>query len=82
MQEDPERQDSLATHIRAAARPTGESDRLTGALMAACWPSGCDDRSEPVARGWLKMWYPAHPTRIVVDVPACGCARGRCAICN
>jgi hypothetical protein len=79
MQDNPELPETLSTHIRAAGRPDTESDRLMYDLVAACWPSGSEDRSEPVARGWLRMW---GPIRIVVDVPACGCARGRCHICN
>ena len=79
MQEDPGTEDALAVHVRAAARPGAENRRLAGYLMAACWPGGVDDRSEPVGRGWLRMW---GPVTIVVDTPRCGCARGRCRICN
>jgi hypothetical protein len=79
MQEDPEIHDDLAVHIRAAARPDGETARLARALNRACWPSGAQDSTDPVARGWLRMW---GPTKIVVDVPECGCAVGRCTICN
>jgi hypothetical protein len=79
MHEEPEMREGLAVHIRAAARPLGETDRLAAAISDACWPGGVADRSEPVARGWLRMWGPA---RLVVDVPVCGCARGHCAICN
>lgn len=71
--------DALESHVRAAARPRGESDLLTAELMDLCWPGGHADRSEPVARGWLRMW---GPVKIVVALPHCGCAHGRCTICN
>lgn len=70
---------TVELHVRAASRPDDETARLTSYLVEACWPGGLGDRSEPVARGWLRMW---GPTRIVVDVPRCGCAQGRCTICN
>jgi len=78
VQEDPGT-DDLTVHIRAAARSGPESGRLTTHIADACWPGGPADRTDPVARGWLRMW---GPVRIVVAVPACGCARGRCVICN
>ena len=82
MHEHPELPDALTVHIRAAGRPDIESERLGRLLVAACWPGGIADRCEPIARGWLRTWFPPAPTRLVVDVPQCGCARGRCRICN
>jgi hypothetical protein len=79
MQEDNEMRDSLAVHIRAAGRPLTESDRFAQGLVDYSWPSGTHDRNEPIARGWLRMW---GPNKLIVDVPRCGCAEGRCAICN
>jgi hypothetical protein len=52
---------------------------LADELLRHCWPGGQADRSEPVARGWLRMW---GPVKTIASVPACGCASGRCTICN
>ncbi len=79
MPDHPELPDTLAVHIRAAARPDGESARLTRAVLDGCWPGGSHDRTEPVARGWLRMW---GPVKVVVSPPRCGCQSGRCTICN
>ena len=75
----PELPDMLALHIRAAARPSGESERLTRVLSNALWPGGSADRSDPIARGWLRMW---GPVQVVAEPPRCGCADGHCTICN
>ncbi len=69
----------LELHVRAAARPDPESLRLAQRLVGGCWPGGPADRSEPVARGWLRMW---GPVKVIASIPACGCASGRCTICN
>lgn len=69
----------LALHIRAAARPSVESERLLRVLSSALWPGGSPDRTEPIARGWLRMW---GPVQVAVDPPRCGCAEGFCTICN
>ena len=79
MQEEPHTEWTIEEHIRAAVRPMDETARLTRALTASCWPSGTADRTDPVARGWLRMW---GPIRVVVDVPACQCAQGRCKLCG
>lgn len=79
MQEEPHIQPGIEEHIRAAARPTGETARLARDLTRVCWPTGTADRTDPVARGWLRMW---GPIRVVVAVPPCECHTGRCAICN
>jgi len=79
MQEHSDTPDALSMHVRAAGRPDAETARLTRQLVSLCWPGGLSDRNEPMARGWLRMW---GPSTIVVDVPRCGCARGRCRICN
>lgn len=75
----PELPEMLALHIRAASRPSGESERLLRVLSTALWPNGSSDRTDPVARGWLRMW---GPVQVIVDPPRCGCAEGCCPICN
>jgi hypothetical protein len=79
MREEPEIRDEIALHVRAAARPREESEQLVSRLLGPCYPGGPADRDEPVARGWLRVW---GPIRVVVAVPVCRCATGRCAICN
>jgi hypothetical protein len=79
MQDDPEIRDSLEVHVRAAARPEHESLMLADQLLRHCWPGGQADHTEPVARGWLRMW---GPVKVIANVPACGCASGHCQICN
>ena len=37
------------------------------------------DRAFPVAREWLRRW---RPQPMVATPPDCGCAAGRCAVCN
>ena len=69
----------LALHIRAAARPEHESLLLADELLRHCWPGGQADRTEPVARGWLRMW---GPVKVIASVPACTCAHGHCTVCN
>ena len=70
---------TLAIHIRAASRPSVESQRLLRVLDSALWPGGSADRTDRVARGWLRMW---GPVQVAVDAPQCGCADGHCTICN
>jgi hypothetical protein len=77
--DDQEIRDTIQVHVRAAARPDHESLILADELLRYCWPNGPTDRSEPVARGWLRMW---GPVKVITSVPACGCASGRCSICN
>jgi hypothetical protein len=79
MQEDPEIRDAMEIHVRAAARPGHASPILVDQLLRHGWPGGHADRLEPVARGWLRMW---GPVKVIATVPACGCATGRCTVCN
>jgi hypothetical protein len=83
MQEHPEMDVTLEALIRAANRPAAESERLTMLLLETCWPGGHRDRTEPLSRGWLRLWGP-EPIRMMVVRPVCGChrGRGRCTICN
>jgi hypothetical protein len=67
-------------HIAAFARRTAaDHDRLTGALRNRCWPGGPADRTEPVARGWVRAWGPACRHTVALH---CTCAQGGCAVCN
>jgi hypothetical protein len=79
MIEFPERENTLAVHIRAAARPQAEAELVTAQLLKLCWPGGVCDHDEPSARGWLRLWGPG---KVVLAVPVCRCHEGRCAICN
>jgi hypothetical protein len=62
-----------------AARDARQTRRLMALIADACWPSGGGDRVDPVALDWLRRW---GPSRSRAALPACSCARGRCALCN
>jgi len=67
-------------HIRAAAsRRHDETTRLVTHMLAHCWPGGAHDRTEPVAKSWLRRWRPASHA---APTPVCGCTTGRCTLCN
>jgi hypothetical protein len=71
------RNNPIQDHIRAAA--DAEHIVVAARKLAACWPGGTGDRTEPAARGWLRHWRPA---RAAAAIPACSCPDGRCVICN
>lgn len=77
--DEPDISGALAAHVRAAARPDTETERLAGLLTARAWPGGAADRSDPVARAWLRMAGPGQSFRSRLT---CSCAEGRCRICN
>jgi hypothetical protein len=56
---------------------------MAARMLRTCWPGGPNDRTEPAARGWLSRWHPvAAAAAVAVAVPECGCASGRCTVCN
>jgi len=63
----------------AEREETGGRAGLADSLHRWCWPGGGEDRTEPVARGWVRRWGPNLLDEIVVD---CTCAHGRCSLCN
>jgi hypothetical protein len=66
--------------IGAAHRdPPGGRAALADALHRWCWPGGGADRTEPVARGWVRRWGPNLLGDVAVE---CTCAQGRCTLCN
>lgn len=69
-----------AALIASVARGTeAERDELADALRQRCWPGGGADRTEPVARDWVRLW---GPQRLGAVVMRCTCAQGRCDLCN
>ena len=62
----------------AATRSDDDTVALIGALSRSCWPGGAD-RHSPVASKWLRRWTPAS---MPVAAAGCGCAAGRCSVCN
>jgi hypothetical protein len=56
-----------------------DKDRLASMLGAHCWPGGILDRQDPLGIEPLRRWQPGGTTP---PIPACSCARGRCAVCN
>lgn len=65
-------------HVRASLETPAPPDVL-GTMVARLWPGGPADRSAPSAREWLRRWA---PKREVAEPVVCGCAAGRCAVCN
>jgi hypothetical protein len=63
----------------AERHTTGERAGLAESLHRWCWPGGGEDRTEPVARGWVRRWGPNLLGEVAVD---CRCAEGQCTLCN
>jgi hypothetical protein len=55
-----------------------ETRRFTAELNDRCWPGG-SDRTVPAALDWLRRWGPGGARPLPL---ACGCAHGRCDVCN
>jgi hypothetical protein len=67
---------SLLTSL--AARTHAETVVFTARLRERCWPGG-DDRTDALAREWLRLRGPSSPS------PApdgCTCDSGHCRVCN
>jgi anti-sigma factor RsiW len=75
------RDDDLFKHIAAiASQSRTELARLSESLRRGSWPAGDrDDRREPGAVPWLQRW---RPLGTPLAAPPCGCASGRCLVCN
>jgi len=71
--------DTIDIHIRSAARPGIETERLLDQLTAWCWPNGTHDHSNTIARGWLRQYGCVRP---MIYVPTCTCEHGHCMTCN
>jgi hypothetical protein len=72
--------DFIRDHIARLAAGDQQVDRLLmDGAAEQCWPGGAADRTEPVARLWLRLWRPARTAAIL---PVCSCAAGRCSVCN
>jgi hypothetical protein len=74
------RDEDVLAHIASiSTRTRQDAEQLTDTLRGSSWPGGGADRSEPGALAWLRRWRPGGPA----PVPAvCGCASGRCLVCN
>lgn len=73
-------EDEVLAHIESiSSRTRGDVQQLTDVLNTRLWPGGGSDRSEPGALDWLRRWRPGGPAPLLV---ACGCANGRCLLCN
>lgn len=67
----------VSAHVRALSE--ANTDLYEAALFAHCWPSGCEDRFDPISIEWVRRWTPATLAATRVN---CHCADGRCGICN
>jgi hypothetical protein len=71
--------DDVRAHIEwISSRTHSDAQRLTDALSRREWPGG-GDQTSPGALAWLRRWRPSGPTPLT---PLCGCAKGRCFVCN
>jgi len=61
-----------------AARTHAETVVLTARLRERCWPGG-DDRTDALAREWLKQRGLEAPSP---TPDGCTCDSGRCRVCN
>ena len=61
-----------------ASRTHAETVVLTARLRERCWPGG-DDRTDALAREWLKRRGLTVHNPETVD---CSCGSGRCRVCN
>jgi len=70
----------VLAHIESiCTRAEPDTDRLVSAMFRGCWPGGMGDRTESVAREWVRRWGPRRAGSIP---PACSCVVGRCHVCN
>ena len=72
-------EDIIRWHITHLAQYDKTRERRLSASAHGCWPGGSADRTEPMARQWVRLWRPAQS---LAALPACSCAAGRCAVCN
>jgi hypothetical protein len=72
--------DEIRAHIESiSARSERELTQLSDRLSGRSWPGGGGDRSHPGALKWLSRWKASGPVPLL---PLCGCAGGRCHLCN
>jgi hypothetical protein len=72
--------DELRAHIESiSSRTHRDVEALTDQLSDRAWPGGGSDRAEPGALDWLRRWRASGPAPLL---PLCGCAKGRCLLCN
>jgi hypothetical protein len=72
--------DDLRAHIESiSSRTARDVEALTERLSGGSWPGGQGDRTDPAALAWLRRWRASGPAPLT---PLCGCAKGRCLVCN
>jgi hypothetical protein len=78
---DSDSNDTLITALIETVATWTDADkhRLAALLGSQCWPGGILDRRDPGGAATVRRWRPGVPGP---PLPACGCARGRCPICN
>ena len=64
--------DDRIAHLIATCRSPEVTRRLAGHV-------GGGDRAQPVASEWLRRWAPKPMAPLAAE---CGCAAGRCSVCN
>ena len=79
MHESPQDAFVVAIVESVRTRSSIQTAALEASLERRCWPGGTADRSDPGALPWVRRW---GPTRMAPAPPDCGCAEGRCHVCN
>jgi hypothetical protein len=79
--DEPSGEPDLARLIAESVLAHRERARLAQRLWQRAWPAGGRDRTRPSAREWLRRWGPVRSPAEPL-LPACGCAYGRCVVCN
>ena len=73
-------EDEVLAHIESiSSRTRHDGLQLADVINSRLWPGGSTDRTEPGAVDWLRRWRPDGPAPLPL---VCGCATGRCLLCN
>ena len=75
--------DRIRQHITTLAqREPSDYAVLAVALQSVTWPDGGHDRRHLDAQGWFQRYMHLRAPAPQIDGRSCGCATGRCLICN
>jgi hypothetical protein len=73
----------IREHIATVARrDPGDYAVLADALQTVTWPDGGVDRRHLDAHTWFERFMTLRDRGPTPIPPACGCAIGRCLVCN
>jgi hypothetical protein len=73
----------IREHISTVARRDPRDYAvLAEALHSVTWPDAGIDRRHPDAQAWFQRYMHLRGPGPMVIPPSCGCAIGRCLVCN